>query len=216
MNHSAFARRLQELGDCLGLLQNCCSIAGWLQPLEGYLLYMLAAEGPGVGAVVEVGSYLGRSTAFLASGAKNARREPVTAVDHFRGSPEHQAGQAIESKPLQEDGTTFLRFQDNLQRLGLADYVQPIVASSREAAGAWSKPIRLLFIDAEHSYEAARLDFEAWSPFVVDGGIICFHDVGTWPGVTRFYQELMQSAAPFKERLAVQSLRAIQRLSPQT
>jgi hypothetical protein len=135
----------------------------------------------------------------------------VSAVDHFRGSPENQPGQANECKVLIEDGTTFHRFQSNLQRLGLADYAIPLVASSEEAVRGWNKPIRLLFIDGEHSYEASRRDFELWSPFVVPGGMIGFHDIGSWPGVTRFYQELMQSTKQFKERLAVQSIRAIQR-----
>ena len=211
MNYRSLDMRLEEIVQFLTLQQQCATIEGWLHPLEGYFLHLLAAEGPGVGEIVEIGSYLGRSTAFLASGSKNAKREKVHAVDHFRGSPENQAGQKSESKVLKEEGTTFHQFQSNLQRLGLTDYAMPVVASSEEAVRGWSKPIRLLFIDGEHSYEASSRDFELWSPFVVLGGMICFHDIGPWPGVTRFYQELMQSTKQFKEQLTVQSIRAIQR-----
>jgi len=30
-----------------------------------------------------------------------------------------------------------------------------------------------------------------WSPHVVTGGYVAFHDVGEWPGVTRFYEEFV-------------------------
>ena len=211
MTFRSIGMRLQEIADFLEMQQRYCTIEGWLKPLEAYFLYLLAAEGPGVGAIVEIGSYLGRSTAILASGSKGAGREGITAVDHFRGSPENQAGQVAESRVLKEEGTTFHRFKDNLQRLGLADHVTPVVASSEEAAHGWSNPIRLLFIDGEHSYEASRRDFELWSPFVVHGGLVCFHDIGAWPGVTKFYQELRQSQTEFTERMSVQTIRALQR-----
>jgi predicted O-methyltransferase YrrM len=211
MNIRTLGMRLEEITQFLTLQQQCGTVEGWLHPLEGYFLHLLAAEGPGVGEIVEVGSYLGRSTAFLASGSRSAHREKITAVDHFRGSPEHQSGQILESKLLKEEGTTLHRFRDNLHRLGLAEQVTALVASSEEAARVWTKPIRLLFIDGDHSYEASRRDFEVWSPFVISGGIVCFHDIGVWPGVTRFYQELLQSPGPYKERFAVQTIRAIQR-----
>ncbi len=48
---------------------------------------------------------------------------------------------------------------------------------------------RFVFIDADHSYEATKADFENWSPLVGDQGIIAFHDSDT-PGVKRFLEEL--------------------------
>jgi predicted O-methyltransferase YrrM len=177
-------------------------------------LLQLAAVGGGAGAVVEIGSYLGRSTAFLAAGSKGAGREKVVAVDHFRGSPEHQAGQAFASPTLAREGTTFHGFQDNLRRLDLGDYVTPIVASSAEAAGQWHGPIRLLFIDGDHSYEESRRDFELWSPFVVPHGVVCFHDIRNWPGVTRFYEELLRGTTAYREVVAVLTLRVIEKLRP--
>jgi predicted O-methyltransferase YrrM len=174
-------------------------------------LLHLAARGGGQVAVVEIGSFLGRSTAFLAAGSKAAGREKVVAVDHFRGSPEHQAGQRFASPVLARDGTTFPRFQDNLRRLGLDDHVTPVVAASADAARQWSGPIRLLFIDGDHAYEASRRDFELWSPFVVPGGLICLHDVGEWPGVTRLYQEVVGGHLPYREVGAVVSLRVLEK-----
>jgi predicted O-methyltransferase YrrM len=209
-----FEQSLQAIADFLTWQSRFRGVEGFLKDLEGYALLRLAADGPGAGAVVEIGSYLGRSTAFLAAGSKAASREPVVAVDHFQGSPEHQAGQKFASATLAREGTTYNQFLANLQRLGLDDHVRPVVASSEEAAAEWTGAIRLLFIDGDHSYDASRRDFELWSPHVVRGGLICFHDIGVWPGVTRFYEALLNDSADYRQAAAAMSLRVVEKSSP--
>jgi Methyltransferase domain len=95
--------------------------------------------------------------------------------------------------------------------VGLEDYVKPVVASSGEAARRWSGPIRLLFIDGDHAYEASRRDFELWSPFVTPLGVVCFHDIPGWPGVTKFYQELLAQPSGFREVATVVTMKVVQR-----
>lgn len=207
---------LSTIADFLKWQARFADVGGFLHNLEGYTLLQLAATGGGVGAIVEIGSFEGRSTAFLAAGAKETGREKVVAVDHFRGSPEQQPGQEYASPTLAREGTTFPCFQENLQRLQLHDYVTPIVASSAEAVKQWSGPIRLLFIDGDHSYEESRRDFELWSPFVVQHGLICFHDICVWPGVTRFYEELLRDTKAYLEVGGVVSLRVVEKLVPPT
>ena len=51
----------------------------------------------------------------------------------------------------------------------------------------------LLFIDADHSYEGALKDYNAYKSKVKPGGHILFHDYGPWPGVTRLCDEIMES-----------------------
>lgn len=203
---------LSTVADFLKWQHRFAGIEGFLTDLEGYTLLQLAAHGGGLGAIVEIGSFLGRSTAFLATGSKLVGRERVVAVDHFRGSPEHQAGQAYAHEVLARDGTTFHQFQANVRSLGLEDYVVPMVAESAEAAKQWQGPIRLLFIDGDHSYEASRQDFELWSPFVAPHGVICFHDIPGWPGVTKFYEELIASNTGYRQIGAAQSLRVVTRI----
>jgi predicted O-methyltransferase YrrM len=202
---------LGAIADFLRWQQRLAGVEGFLADLEGYALLQLAASGGGVGAVVEIGSYLGRSTCFLAAGSKAAGREKVVAVDHFRGSPEHQSGQKFASATLAREGTTLHRFRENLGRLDLADHVTPVVSSSAEAAARWAGPVRLLFIDGDHAYESTRQDFILWSPFVVPHGLVCFHDVDSWPGVTQFYEELMRGTAGCREVGAVMSLRVVEK-----
>jgi predicted O-methyltransferase YrrM len=205
---------LSAIDDFLTWQRRFADVEGYLHDLEGYTLLQIAATGGGVGAIVEIGSYLGRSTAFLAAGSKGAGREKVVAVDHFRGSPEHQAGQPLASPTLVREGSTFRQFQENLRRHQLDDYVTPVVSSSADAARQWVGPIRLLFIDGDHSYEQSREDFESWSPFVVPHGLICFHDITTWPGVTRFYEERVRGSAAYREVAGVVSLRVVEKQMP--
>jgi len=41
------------------------------------------------------------------------------------------------------------------------------------------RPVDFLWIDADHSYEGAKKDFEMYSPLVRHGGLIAFHDIAT-------------------------------------
>lgn len=39
----------------------------------------------------------------------------------------------------------------------------------------------VVFIDADHSYEACKTDYETWLPLVMPGGVIVFHDNNARP-----------------------------------
>ena len=176
-------------------------IEGWLDDMQGYVLSLMAEQGPGVGEIVEIGSFKGKSTCWLAYGAKSAGREKVTAIDPFTGSPEHQPGEELSDPDLEELGSTFPSFEKNLRTMDLYDHVAPIVATSCDAAKDWDRPVRLLFIDGDHSYEGSKQDFDLWVPRVVPGGLIALHDIGHWDGVTRFYRELMANTTEYEELL---------------
>lgn len=214
MDIDSFLFKLKTALNYANLGERIKSIDGYLIDIQGYTLMLLAEEGPGCGAIVEIGSFMGKSTCWLATGSKNAQREKVYAVDHFAGSPEHQENAKHEVRALVEQGTTFHKFEENIRNFGVEDHVIPVKASSQEAAEQWSGPIRLLFIDADHSYEASQLDFSLWSPHVVLGGLIAFHDIGDWEGVTRFYQELLRTSTEFVEIVNVAGLCVVKRIAP--
>lgn len=66
-----------------------------------------------------------------------------------------------------------------------------IHASSNEAVKNWTLPIKVLFIDGDHSYQGVKDDFLNFSPFVKDDGVIFFHDCDeTSPDVRRFIRGL--------------------------
>lgn len=200
----------QDVEQFEALRSQFSDVRGFLHPVEGYALPRLARTGPSTGKIVEIGSFMGLSTCWLAAGSKAARRRPVVAVDHFRGSPEHQAGGSHQVAAIAAAGSTYRLFQSNIRNKGLADWVEARIGHSHEIAQEWSGPIRLLFIDGDHSYEATRRDVEAWSGFIGEDGLMAFHDVGVWPGVTKFYDDFLAAGA-WREVMRVRSLRIVQR-----
>lgn len=61
-----------------------------------------------------------------------------------------------------------------------------------------NRRVEFLFIDGDHSYEGVRKDFEMYSPLVMKGGLIAFHDICEHPKesgceVKRFWDEIKES-----------------------
>ena len=137
---------------------------GWLSDAQGEALFAAAATGGG--QIVEIGSWMGRSTIWLACGARMAGQR-VYAVDRHIGSREAP------------DVRTFEAFSENIRRAGVEDSVVPLVMSSAEAAARVEGGVHVLFIDGDHSDTGAMADADLWVPRLVDGGIILMHDVVT-------------------------------------
>jgi hypothetical protein len=113
----------------------------------------------------------------------------VIAVDHFKGSPEHQKGGHEETCEIVTEGSTFGVFQNNINRFQLGDTVMPLSGSSKDVSNIYGGKARMLFIDGDHSYDGTKADYEAWESRVQKHGIICFHDYQNahyLDGVTRF------------------------------
>jgi hypothetical protein len=103
--------------------------------------------------------------------------------------------QPVELNLLRDYGhdELFDEFLANLERTGVTQFVEPIRDTTGHAAKRWPKErkIGLLFIDAEHAYEAVREDFDAWSPFVSPGGYVVLDDVPGWYGPTKLVLDVV-------------------------
>jgi hypothetical protein len=53
----------------------------------------------------------------------------------------------------------------------------------------------LIFIDANHTYEYVKKDFENYIKVLDKGSVIAFHDIDSpdWPGINRFWNELKET-----------------------
>jgi len=156
------------------------SIKGFLEAEEGERLYQLALAASERGPCLEVGSYCGKSTLYLGLACRE-RNELLYAVDHHRGSEEHQPGEAYHDGELLDERSgrmdSFRAFRDTLARADLENTVVPIVASSAMAGRHWLHPLALVFIDGGHSREAALNDYRVWAPHVQVGGVLAIHDI---------------------------------------
>jgi hypothetical protein len=65
-----------------------------------------------------------------------------------------------------------------IEEKGVSSYITPIKGLTAEVAKDFQdKEFVFVFIDADHSYEGCKADFEAWSPLVRSGGEVAFHDI---------------------------------------
>jgi MMP 1-O-methyltransferase len=175
--------------------QRAALVDGWLSDAQGRALFQAAAKTAGRGAIVEIGSWKGRSTTWLASGARLAGHR-VYAIDPHRHSREYPEADTLDE------------FLGNLARNGLADVVEPLVMTSEEAAARITAPVELLFIDGDHSYAAVRRDAELWLPRLIEGGTVMFHDVATagYDGPRRIVREMVCRSPLFHEVSRVGSM----------
>ncbi|MDQ1680557.1 MAG: hypothetical protein QOI42_1416 [Frankiaceae bacterium] len=148
-------------------------VPGWLDLPQAALLFHLAAYGEGTGRVVEVGSYLGRSTVVLGAGARHGGRPGVVAVDPHEGNNGREGSEGDDG-----DASTYALFRHHLSAFELDTDVQAIRASSTDAAATWHEPIRLLYVDGLHTEEAVHADLAAWGPFLEEGGAVVLDDFG--------------------------------------
>ena len=156
------------------------SVKGFLAPKEGEALFNRGMETAGLGPCLEIGSYCGKSTVYLGAACK-ATDNTLYAIDHHRGSEEHQKGEAYHDPALVDERLgvldTFGAFRLTLARAELERNVVPIVAPSEVAGRHWKTPLGLVFIDGGHSIEAAITDYETWCPHLLKGGLLLIHDV---------------------------------------
>ena len=149
------------------------TVKGFLHPDEGAALHAAARARAPFGLCVEIGSYCGKSTVFLGLACR-ANNSTVFALDHHRGSEEHQRGEFFHDPDLYDAKAelmdTFREFRRNVHRAGLDDTVVPIVAGSESAAKYWQTPLAMVFIDGGHSLDAALTDYRCWMPHLMRGG----------------------------------------------
>jgi predicted O-methyltransferase YrrM len=173
------------------------NMRGWLKPAEGELLYNLAKNCTGQGAIVEIGSWVGKSTIWLAAGSQAGSQLPVFAIDPHTGSTVHLE---------QTDADTLGELQGNLERAGVRDLVTPIVKTSEDAAQSFDQPIELLFIDGVHFYEYVKLDCELWLPKLIAGGTVALHDTVTDAGPKQAVAEAILSSRQYSGARNIESI----------
>jgi predicted O-methyltransferase YrrM len=191
---------------------------GFMPPDEGLALYQAARTAARVGPLLEIGSYCGKSTLYLAAAAR-AEGGVVITIDHHRGSEEHQPGWEYHDPTLVDPDAglidTLPVLRRTLRRAGVEDDVIVMVGRSAQVAAVWQTPLGLVFIDGGHTEEAARIDYERWAPKVAPGGLLVIHDVFPDPadgGQAPFhiYARALHSGE-FVERSATGSLRVLAR-----
>ena len=151
-------------------------IPGWFDfaGLYDQAVHSAPAEGA---SLVEVGCWLGRSTAYLADAIRRSGKAiRLTAVDTWTGCDSDPTG--AEARTMLAAGEPlYSRFLANIVRCGLAPYITPLRIRSPVAAESFAPAsLDLVYIDGEHTYDAVWADIAAWRSRVKPGGILAGHD----------------------------------------
>jgi predicted O-methyltransferase YrrM len=194
-------------------------IKGFLADDEAAALAAAAARASERGPILEIGSYCGKSTICLAL-AMAASEALLFALDHHRGSEEHQPGEAFHDPDIYDEGLervdSFREFRRNIDRAGVVERVIPLVATSEMAARHWTTPLAMVFIDGGHSLDAALADYRRWSGHILKGGTLAIHDVypdaATGGQAPYAVYRLALESGLFRETARINSLALLERL----
>lgn len=190
--------------------EELADLDGLITPEIGRVLYEHACYVDPHRPIVELGSYRGASTCWLAAGRRDATLSargrnfrPVYAVDAWSTNV-NAWSRYIASASVTE-------FREQIFKRQLSPYVETIQGLTTQVAGTFiDKPIGLLYIDADHSEQAALNDFYAWQRHLAPNAIVIFDDYMTRqnPGVEAAVRRLesaghITQAALQAERLAI-------------
>lgn len=181
-------------------------VPGFLLENEARFLGLLAACTPAPGLIVEIGSFKGRSTVMLASVAAHYGLGPVVAIDP------HNCNLSV-APAIASPASSYDEFVESLRVAGVSQQVEFHHALSKDVSPSWSRPIRLLWIDGDHSYAGAKADFDGFIPHLSPNGVVALHDsLNLFPGPIRvFVEDVLRSskfgAAGFVHSIAWAQLR---------
>ena len=174
-------------------MKTFADVPGWMN-FEAVYDWIVANHGRDGAKFVEVGTWMGRSSIYMADLIKRSGKDiQFYAIDHFVGAsdPELQAGQDYQDNmraTIEAHGGTIAgAFAKNVLDCGVQDYVTQIVADSTKAAKMFQDySLDFVFIDAAHDYVSIKRDIAIWWPKVKVGGILAGHDYDhLFPGVVQ-------------------------------
>lgn len=154
---------------------------GWFSSLDIQVYSDLLSSLPMNSNVAEIGVWKGRSLCSVAQIIKD-RRLHVWAIDTFDGTdttPEEKETLAVEA------GQTDIKaiFEKNINSFGLTPYITIIKGSSFDTHALFKNGFfDLIFLDADHTYDAVTKDIINWNPKIKRGGTFSGHDI-SWKSV---------------------------------
>jgi len=143
-----------------------CDAQGFFLPSNEDRLSEVIKTLPNPIIFVEIGSWQGASTRFLASKVGGC----VIAIDHWEGSQEHR------NRPEYETILSSLYQQFLVNCYPYRDRIIPVRRSSRKALELDIQDIDLLYIDGAHDYHSVLFDLENWTPRLSPYGTVCGDD----------------------------------------
>lgn len=158
-------------------LDDIQSFEGWMSEPELKWLHDTAKKVPAGELIVEIGAWMGRSSAAIYLGASG--KNPVITIDTWQGSPDEPEHNIAQTEDI------FAKYCENIKSVGitLAEFESfplenkcyYLVGDSLEAVERFlDKSVAWLFYDGRHTTTGENLD--AWMPKMKDDGLLTGHD----------------------------------------
>ena len=157
------------------------NMEGHLTRLEGIALRDIARRYASNGIIVEIGSYLGKSSNYLAGALTKGGH--LYCIDPWFGE-----GGWIKGKTGKETDT-YNQFLSNMK--SWTGKFTALRGYSTDVVKNWTQQIDLLWIDGDHTYEGCSSDIMLWYPFLKKDGWICLHDYDNPFGVKQAVQDIL-------------------------
>lgn len=132
----------------------------------------------GPATFVEVGCWLGRSTAYLALAIRRSGK-PITlyAIDTWKGAPNRPGMQAAVRRM---GGDMLPAWRRNLERAcgaDVFDFVTPIQARSVDTLDRFAdSSLEFVFLDGDHSFANVVAELRGFAPKMTPAGVLAGHD----------------------------------------
>lgn len=176
--HAAQRAKLVYRGLRYVRIMDYIPIDGWLAHGEAITLYETARALSGSQpVVVEIGSWLGKSSIVIARGLRHRGGGIMYCIDPFNADGDAASLDDYAQRSARVSGGLLAQFNKNIEKAGVTDLIRPLPGYSHDVVMDFKEAIDFLFIDGNHEYEAVKKDFLDWTPLVKPGGYVAFHDV---------------------------------------
>ena len=184
-------------------------LKGFMPQHEGKALAKGAEQFSTKGPALEIGTFGGKSSLYIAAGS-SINEQLVFTVDHHQGSEEHQTGEEYFDADIFDTAlgrvNTVPLMQSNLSQFEESRYIVPMIANANALAPIWIIQLGLLFIDGSHTEISAQNDYANWNTKIVPGGALVIHDIYENPeegGQAPFliYQKALEDGFTLYERV---------------
>lgn len=148
-------------------------VPGWMKEYDLQVIEKLARRIPPNGSMVEIGSFLGRSSVAWAMSARPSVL--ITCIDLW--SKPGYFEKRDRNRPDGDLSAYTGAYEGTFRAMtGSFPNVTGIRGNSTAEYGLWDQD--LVFLDGDHHFGAVKADLANWSQRLKTGGLLCGHDFG--------------------------------------
>jgi len=181
----------------IGKIKTYEDVPGWIGCAEDIYKIIIDKLEDG-DSIVEIGTFFGQSTIFMASLIKESGKKIVRRGDHPKSFFEYRFSSQLKDIPIDE------LIKAHYRLCGVEEYINLKIGDSR---WMWKwydeESLKFVYIDGDHNYEIVKLDMENWWSRVKVGGYLGGDDIDAYPSVLQAMNELIKKEGISENRVRI-------------